>query len=130
MAVFGVPFEIGSHAESAIQSALDMMEKLKGMNRNQPQKDRIQIRIGINSGKLISGDFGSPKRLDYTVIGNTVNIASRLESSIAGADEIVVSEAVYKLAANVFEFEYLGGKKLQGMTNPVKTYKVKKRLRV
>lgn len=129
MAVFGVPFEIGNHAESAIQAALDMMAKLKEMNRNQPQKDRIEIRIGINTGKLISGDFGSPKRLDYTVIGNTVNVASRLESSVAGSNEIVVSEAVYKLIKDVFEFEYLGGKKLQGMSNPVKTYKVIKRLR-
>lgn len=129
MALFGVPFEIGSHAESAVQAALDMMAKLKEMNRNQPQKDRIEIRIGINAGKLISGDFGSPKRLDYTVIGNTVNVASRLESSVAGANEIVVSEAVYKLIKDIFEFEYLGGKKLQGMSNPVKTYKVIKRLR-
>ena len=129
MAVFGVPFEIGNHAESAIRAALDMMAKLKEMNQNQPQKDKIQIRIGINSGKLISGDFGSPKRLDYTVIGNTVNVASRLESSVARANEIVVSEAVQKLTKDAFEFEYLGGKKLQGMTNPVKTYKVKKRLR-
>ncbi|MFC2154990.1 adenylate/guanylate cyclase domain-containing protein [Acidobacteriota bacterium] len=130
MAVFGVPFEIGNHAESAIQAALDMMGKLKEMNRSQPQKDRIQIRIGINAGKLISGDFGSPKRLDYTVIGNTVNVASRLESSVAGANDIVISEAVHKLAANVFEYEYLGGKKLQGILTSVKTYKVKKRLRV
>ena len=129
MALFGVPFEIGNHAESAVQAALDMMAKLKEMNRNQPQKDRIEIRIGINTGKLISGDFGSPKRLDYTVIGNTVNVASRLESSVAGANEIVVSEAVYKLIKDVFEFEYLGGKKLQGMSNPVKTYKVINRLR-
>jgi adenylate cyclase len=130
MAVFGVPFKIDNHAESAIQAALDMMEKLKGLNHNQPKQDIIEIRIGINTGKLISGDFGSPKRLDYTVIGNTVNVASRLESSVAGPNEIVISEGVHKLTKNVFEFEYLGGKKLQGMSNPVKTYKVKKRLRV
>lgn len=128
MAVFGVPFDIANHAEAAIQTALDMIEKLEEMNRSQPPQDKIEIRIGINCGKLIAGDFGSPKRLDYTVIGNTVNIASRLESSVAGAMEIIVSEAVHRLTGDIFDFEYMGGKKLQGITTPVKTYKVKKRL--
>lgn len=129
MALFGVPFEIDNHAELSILTALDMMSKLKQMNRNLPAKDRIAIRIGINAGKLIAGDFGSPKRLDYTVIGTTVNIASRLESSVAGTNEIVVSEAVYKLTQKQFEFESLGGKKLQGISNPIQVYKVIKRAR-
>ena len=84
----------------------------------------MPIRIGVNAGKLISGDFGSPKRIDYTVIGNTVNIASRLESSVAGPGEIVISEAVYKLTKNVFNFKLLGSKKLQGISKPMKAYKV------
>jgi len=83
MAVFGVPFEVGNHAVSAIQAALDMRERLEDLNKSLPPEDKIRIRIGINTGKLVAGDFGSPKRLDYTVIGNTVNVASRLESSVA-----------------------------------------------
>ncbi len=129
MAVFGVPFEIDNHAELSILTALDIMIKLKEINQELPTKDRISIRIGINSGKLISGDFGSPRRLDYTVIGNTVNIASRIESSLAGPNEIVVSEAVYKLTNSLFEFESLGGKKLQGISKPIQAYKVIKKLR-
>jgi adenylate cyclase len=127
MAVFGVPFEIDNHAELSIITALDMIEKQEERNRQLAPIDQIKIRIGINTGKLVSGDFGSPKRYDYTVIGNTVNIASRLESSVAGANEIVVSEATYKLTKDLFEFEALGEKKLQGLSVPVEAYKVIKK---
>ncbi|MDQ1351507.1 MAG: hypothetical protein QG657_1811, partial [Acidobacteriota bacterium] len=124
MAVFGVPFSMANHAELSIIAALDMMEKLKERNRQLDPSDEIQIRIGINSGKLVSGDFGSPKRLDYTVLGNTVNIASRLESSVACPNQIVVSEDTYERVRDLIEFEELGSKKLQGLSVPVKAYKV------
>ena len=97
------------------------------MNENLPGKDKIKIRIGINTGKLVAGDFGSPKRLDYTVIGNTVNIASRLESSVAGPNEIVISQATYNLTKDIFECQLMGEKKLQGLSKPVNTYKVIKK---
>lgn len=123
MAVFGVPFEINNHAELSIMAALDMMEKLAERNSHLKEADRIQVRIGINSGKLVAGDFGSHKRLDYTVLGNTVNIASRLES-IAGSNEIVVSGATYEMTRDKFEFQPLGTKDLKGLTVPVAIYKV------
>jgi len=125
MAVFGAPLECGDHAQRAIVAALEMMEKLRGLNRQAEAENRIQVRIGIHSGKLISGDFGSPQRLEFTVLGNTVNIASRLESAVAGADEIVVSEHTYQATRDLFEFELLGDKKLTGLTKPVKAYLVK-----
>jgi len=124
MAVFGVPFEYKNHAEQALNSALEMMDKLQEINRNIPKERKIQIRIGINCGKVISGDFGSPKRVDYTVLGNAVNIASRLESEVAAADEIVVTEEVHSKTKGKFEFESLGKKKLTGITDPVHIYKV------
>jgi adenylate cyclase len=127
MAVFGVPFGIDNHAESAIVTALYMMKKLKERNKQVKPKDQVEIRIGINSGKMVSGDFGSPRRLDYTVLGNTVNIASRLESSVARPNEIIVSEDTYKSTRGLFEFEELGAKKLQGISVPVNPYKVIKK---
>jgi adenylate cyclase len=124
MAVFGAPFEIKNHAELSISAALEMVEKVRERNADLADKDQINIRIGINSGKMVAGDFGSPKRLDYTVIGNTVNIASRLESYVAGTDEVVVSGATYKMTKNLFKFESLGEKALQGLSIPVNAYKV------
>lgn len=127
MAVFGIPFKYDNHAELSILTAIDMQKKLLKINLNLPKKDKIRIRIGINSGKLISGDFGSPKRFDYTVLGNTVNIASRLESIAAKPDEIVVSERTYNLTKDLFEFEYLGKKKMHGISKGIKSYKVIKK---
>jgi adenylate cyclase len=124
MAVFGIPLEVANHAELALVTALEMMKKIKDINNQLTAESMIHVRIGIHSGKLISGDFGSPKRLDYTVLGNTVNIASRLESSVAGSDEIVVAETTYLATSRKFDFELLGEKKLQGISRPVKVYRV------
>jgi adenylate cyclase len=124
MAIFGIPLEFANHAELALVTALEMMKKLEDINDRTAAENRIHVRIGIHSGKLISGDFGSPKRLDYTVLGNTVNIASRLESSVAGSDEIVVAETTYLATSQKFDFELLGEKKLQGISKPVKVYRV------
>lgn len=124
MAVFGIPLEFVNHAEMAIVTALEMIEKLCVLNAQMAADSQIRVRIGIHSGKLISGDFGSPKRLEYTVLGNTVNIASRLESAVAGADEIVVSEHTYQATRGLFEFKPLGEKKLTGLSKPVKVYRV------
>jgi adenylate cyclase len=125
MALFGIPLEFPNHAELALVTALEMMKKLEEINSQMTEENRIHVRIGIHSGKLISGDFGSPKRLDYTVLGNTVNIASRLESSVAGTDEIVVAETTFLATSKKFDFELLGEKKLQGISKPVKAYRVK-----
>jgi adenylate cyclase len=125
MAVFGVPLECTDHAERAIVAALEMMEKLGELNRQTEAEKQICVRIGIHSGKLISGDFGSPKRLEFTVLGNTVNIASRLESAVAGCDEIIVSEQTQQATRERFAFDLLGEKKLAGLTKPVKVYRVK-----
>lgn len=122
MAVFGVPFETENHAELAIQAALAMQKKAREITMD--NGEAIQIRIGINTGRLISGDFGSPKRFDYTVLGNAVNIASRLEATIATPGEIVVSEATQSRTQEVFEFESLGEKKLQGISTPLQAFKV------
>ena len=124
MAVFGIPFEYENHAELAIRTALEMMKRIGEMNESFPEKKKIRVRIGINSGKLISGDFGSPKRIEYTVLGNTVNVASRLESTVAQSDEIVVSETAYEQSRSHFDFECLGEKNLHGMSTSVKAYKV------
>jgi len=124
MAIFGIPLEFANHAELALLTALEMMKKLEDLNSQLAAENMIHVRIGIHSGKLISGDFGSPRRLDYTVLGNTVNIASRLESAVAGSDEIVVAETTYLACSRKFDFELLGEKKLHGISKPVNVYRV------
>ncbi len=124
MAVFGVPFPSSDHVEEALAAALGMLNRSRELNDTIFAADPLQIRIGIHCGRLIAGDFGSPQRLDYTVLGNTVNIASRLESEVADPDEIVVSEEVVQRAGPQFSFSGCVRKKLSGMTKSVSVYRL------
>jgi len=125
MAVFGVPFEKENHAELALRAAIEMKKRVVQFNRDHKMGDRIQIRIGIHAGHLICGDFGSPQRVDYTVLGNNVNIASRLESTIAQPDQIVVSEAIYQRVADKSLFEEIGLREIAGISKPIRVYLIK-----
>lgn len=82
MAVFGAPLADGRHPEHAVRAALDMLSALEGLNREWSKEGvaPLQIGIGLHSGEAVVGNVGSPERLDYTVIGDVVNTASRLES--------------------------------------------------
>ncbi len=91
MAFFGAPSPDPEHAQHAVAAAIAMQQGLQFMNLNRPEDyPELKIRIGINSGVAFAGDIGCEKRMDYTVMGATVNLASRLESSVAKAGQIVI----------------------------------------
>lgn len=100
MAVFGAPLPLENHALMAVQSALDMRRRLKDFNEqhildNQPH---FRFGIGISSGEVVSGNIGSQKRMDYTVIGDGVNLSSRLESLTKEYNcDIIISESTFRL---------------------------------
>jgi adenylate cyclase len=98
MAVFGAPISAGSLADdarAAVACAQTMGQRLDELNLQRAATGLAAIRIGIgvHTGDLVAGNIGSPKRMQYTVIGDTVNVANRL-CSLAGGGEIVVSDAV------------------------------------
>ncbi len=124
MAVFGAPLAMEDHAIRAVKTALEMREKLKEFNDEKLGLPRIEIRIGINSGPVVAGDIGSPKRIEYTVLGNTVNIAQRLEATVAKPGQIVVGSNTYELIKDHFEMQELGEFSLKGLEQMEKVYEV------
>jgi adenylate cyclase len=90
LAVFGAPFSQEDHADRAVQAALSMRRSLAEMNALQPERT-FRMRIALNSGRALTGDIGSPRRREFTVLGDVVNIASRLESSVCKPDQIIVT---------------------------------------
>ncbi|MBD1835053.1 GAF domain-containing protein [Cyanobacteria bacterium FACHB-472] len=128
MAVFGAPLPLAeNHAWMAIQSALDMRRRLSEFNRrrffdNQPQ---IHIGIGISSGEVVSGNIGSHKRMDYTVIGDGVNLSSRLESVTKeyGCD-IILSEFTYNLCRDRILVRELDKIRVKGKNTAVSIYEL------
>ncbi len=84
----------------------------------------MQLRIGINSGRVIAGDIGSRVHKAYTVIGDVVNIASRLETSVALPGQIVIGQATYQQVQGQFACEPLGEVQFRGKRQTIRAYRV------
>ncbi|MEP7120547.1 MAG: adenylate/guanylate cyclase domain-containing protein [Byssovorax sp.] len=115
MAVWGAPIPQEDHAARALAAAEDMMRFLETANEEWKEKYDVEIRlgIGVNSGEAIVGNVGSDKRMEYTVIGDVVNIAARLEA-IAQPNQVLVAETTKRLAGDKFALRELGARKLTG----------------
>lgn len=124
MAIFGAPLVQPNHAERAIRAALRMRELLDEFNRTRPEIAALQIRIGINSGTAVAGDIGSPIQKGYTVIGDVVNVASRLESSLAEPGQIVIGPATCEHVKDVFDCRALSEVQLRGHRDWIRPYEV------
>jgi adenylate cyclase len=128
MAVFGAPLPLTeNHAWRAVQSALDMRQRLKEFNQRRiiQEQPLIRIGIGISSGEVVSGNIGSQKRMDYTVIGDGVNLSARLEAVTKeyGCD-IVLSEFTYQLCSDRIWVRQLDTIRVKGKHQAVNIYEL------
>jgi adenylate cyclase len=124
MAVFGAPLDMPDHAERAIRAGLEMQERLAEWNAERKDGPSIRVRIGINTGKAVAGEIGSMNKMEYTVLGDAVNIASRLESSVAKPGWVVVGEQTRAASGDTFEWQELGAFSLKGKEKEVQVFQV------
>ncbi|THB73138.1 MAG: adenylate/guanylate cyclase domain-containing protein [Desulfobulbaceae bacterium] len=123
LAFFGDPEPCEDHAKKAVQAALAMQKKTWQLKKEWELTGgmQIRIRIGIHSGEVVVGDMGSRERMDYTVIGSSVNLAQRLESNCA-PDRILVSKDVYEQLDDSFLTTSNGSIQVKGFDEPVEVY--------
>jgi class 3 adenylate cyclase/tetratricopeptide (TPR) repeat protein len=126
LALFGAPIALEDAPQRAIRSALAMhremtkfSEKIKDENKIPP----ILLRIGINSGHVVVGAVGNDLRVQFTAVGDTINMAARMEQ-LAEPGATYVTEDTFKLTEGFFRFEALGEKEIKGRKQPLKVYRV------
>ncbi|HYH06536.1 MAG TPA: adenylate/guanylate cyclase domain-containing protein [Thermoanaerobaculia bacterium] len=127
MAFFGAPIPQEDHADRAILAGLMMMDRVAQWNdeREREGLPPVRIRVGINSGPAVVGNVGTEKRVDYTVLGSSVNIASRLESGVAKPGQLVVSKNTLDRVMGSFDVESLGEFALKGLQQKMPVFQIK-----
>jgi PAS domain S-box-containing protein len=126
MAVWGVPMlPDKDDAFNAVSCALAIQDTVRSAKRKFFRKGAsgLRIGIGINTGPLVAGNLGSMQRMDYSVIGDTVNLAARLEG-VAGPTEVIISHSTKNQLGNLFRYEERPAVRVKGMEKPVQIYNV------
>jgi adenylate cyclase len=122
LATFGAPLPQADHALRCVRAALDMRTALDVLNRERQPK--LRMRIAINSGNALVGDIGAPKRREFTVLGDVVNTASRIESYVTQPDQIVLGAETYRLIKHEIAARPLGPVQLRGRANALDVYEI------
>ncbi|MEP6603324.1 MAG: GAF domain-containing protein [Spartobacteria bacterium] len=127
MAEFGIPIPHGDDPDRAVRAAIAMITELNTLNQQRQSRGQkpILIGIGLNTDAIVSGNIGSPKRMDYTVIGDGVNLASRLESACKEySAQIICSENTYKKLRGSYRAREIDLVVVKGKTQPVAVYEI------
>lgn len=125
LAFFGAPTTHEDDPQRAVRAGLEIVEGIKTF-REQLQRERgldFNVRVGINTGLVFVGAIGADRRMEYTAMGDTINLAARMEQT-AQPGSVQITEQTYKLVEPWFEFEALGGIQVKGKSEPVITYRV------
>jgi adenylate cyclase len=127
MAGFGVPLPRNDAVDSAVQAAIDMITKLRAWNRARSAKNLMEVHmgVGINTDSVVTGNIGSSKRMDFTMIGDGVNLASRLEGACKVYDtQIIISESTKERLKGIYALRELDRIVVKGKTKPVSIYEI------
>jgi adenylate cyclase len=126
MAFFGAPVPQEDHAPRAVRAAVRIQKALAQWNAEREAQGLAPMlaRIAVNSGPVVVGDIGSSRRVDYTVLGNTVNVAARLEAFVARPGDVVLGPETHRLLAGAVPTEPLGEFQLKGLQRRITAYRV------
>lgn len=123
MAIFGAPISHGNDAELALFAAREMIGKLESFKNGRDAKNCFDIRIGINTGLVVAGHLGSRRRVEYTVLGDPVNVAARLQD-LAAPGTILVGENTFAKVSDSFKFKSRGATRLKGKKKETAFYEM------
>ncbi len=123
MALWGAPISHQGDAALAVAAAIEMLKRLDSYMMNVDESKRFKIRIGVNTGPVIAGNIGSTKRMEYTVIGDTVNTAQRLES-VAPKNGVLIGESTAQKVKHLYRLKDVGLLKLKGKEGGTRAYEV------
>ncbi len=125
MAVFGAPVALGDDALAAVRAALRMQEAMAELSREREERGEapLEVSVGINTGPVVAGNMGSAERLNYTVLGESVNLASRACQAAAGG-EILVSGRTLERTGERLRVRSAGTRELKGFSRPVELFRV------
>lgn len=125
MASWGAIEEAGTHdpVHECVAAAIEFRDTIREFNRERRgvELPPVEMGVGVNTGRLVAGYMGSKRRLEFTVIGDAVNTASRI-CGIAGGDQVLISEATYRHVADRIEARYLGGRQVKGKAEEIGIY--------
>lgn len=128
MAFWNAPFDVKDPISKTLITALEIQKELKQLNKSNKElgKPVFKTRIGIHYGRTLVGNIGSQKRMNYTIIGDSVNIAAKLEKKNKKYNtEILISQEVYERVKNDFDMEYIDTVELKGKSKAIKLYTLK-----
>jgi adenylate cyclase len=126
MAFFGAPIDQPDHAARSVAAALKLREEVALWNQDRAAEGEfpLEVRMALNTGETIVGEIGSERRVEYTVVGNAVNVAARMEEFVAMPGDIVIGPATYEAIRGQYRFAQLGFFALKGVSEQVPLYKL------
>ena len=122
LAVFGAPLDQPDHAVRAVGAARAMRDALHRLNQSQPQA--LRMRLAINSGVALVGDIGAPTRREFTVLGDVVNTAARVQGQVCEPEQILITAETYDRLGGAIDARALGSVQVKGRSAPVGIYEI------